>query len=65
MTAYYGDDPVIPQPRRKETPMKLVNRRLIALTALASGTLLASSCAVSDAVIQTIRLAFGIVDVWV
>jgi hypothetical protein len=37
-------------------------RRIAALVALSSGTLLASTC---DLVAETIRLAFGIVDVWV
>jgi hypothetical protein len=36
----------------------------MALTMLASGTLLATSCTVADAILETIRLALGIADVW-
>jgi hypothetical protein len=37
-------------------------KRIAALIALSSGTLLASTC---DAVMETISLAFNIADVWV
>lgn len=39
--------------------------RWMTLVLASSGFLMASSCSVADAVIETIRLAFNIVDVWV
>ena len=45
--------------------MKLLNRRLLALTLLSSGTLFATGCSTAEAIITTIRLALNIVDVWV
>jgi hypothetical protein len=45
--------------------MKVLNRRLMVLSALAGGLLLAQSCSVADAVVETIRLALSIVNVWV
>ena len=44
--------------------MKRYNRRLLTLTMLASGALLASGCNVTDQILETIRFAFGIVDIW-
>ncbi len=50
----------------EEAQMKRRRRRLIALSVLSSGTLLASSCSgVADQIIATLRLAFGIADIWV
>jgi hypothetical protein len=46
--------------------MTFSRRRWVVLALLSSGTLLASSCSgISDQIIATIRLAFGIVDIWV
>lgn len=42
--------------------MRKIRTRVVALALLSSGTLLISTC---EAVEQTIRLALGIVDVWV
>lgn len=44
----------------------MIMRRLryTALAATAGGLLLQSGCSVADAVLQTIGLAFSIVDVW-
>ena len=46
--------------------MKPLRKRLILLTTLSTGTLLATSCSeVTDQVLATIRLALGIADLWV
>lgn len=45
--------------------MTSTRRRLIALTVLAGGTLFASSCNLTEQIINTITLALRIVEVWV
>ncbi len=40
-------------------------RWTLLLLALSGGMLLSGGCDVADAVLETIRLAFNIVDVWV
>ena len=45
--------------------MNSTKRRFVALSVLASGTLLASSCSLAEQIVDTIRYALGIVDVWV
>ena len=45
--------------------MKAWHRRLIVLTVLSSGTLLATGCSVADAIIATIQLALQIANIWV
>ncbi len=45
--------------------MKSTQRRFMALALLASGTLFASSCSLTEQIVNTILFALQIADVWV